>query len=56
MALDLKDPQTWRFRAEEVLSIADTLRHDETRAIMRRIADDYERIADMVEAQQEQQR
>jgi len=51
MAADLKDPDYWRFRAEEVLSIAEDLEHAETKAIMQRIAEDYERIAKMVERQ-----
>ena len=45
MAADLKDPDCWRFRAEEVLNIAEDLEHEDAKAIMRRIADDYERIA-----------
>ena len=53
MAADLKDPQYWRFRAEEVLSIAESLEHAETKAIMQRIAEDYERIAKMVDRQRE---
>jgi hypothetical protein len=53
MAADLKDPEYWRFRAEEVLSIAEDLQHAETKAIMQRIAEDYERIAKMVERQRE---
>jgi hypothetical protein len=53
MAADLKDPDYWRFRAEGVLSIAEELEHEDTKAIMRRIADDYERIAQMVEAQRD---
>jgi len=53
MAADIKDPQYWRFRAEEVLSLAEDLEHPETKAIMQRIADDYERIATLVEQQRE---
>lgn len=45
----LDNPEYWRFRAEEVRSIADEMRADEPKAIMLRIADDYERIAKMVE-------
>ena len=43
------DPQFWRFRAEEVRSIADDMKVVEARAIMTRIAEDYERIAKLVE-------
>ena len=40
-----KTSDYWRFRAEEVLSIAEDLEREDTNAIMRRIADDYERTA-----------
>jgi len=56
MATDLKDPQYWRFRAEEVLSMAEELEHKETKAIMRRIADDYERIAKIIEQQRQREK
>ena len=56
MAANLKDPQYWRFRAEEVLSIAENLQVPETKLIMRRIADDYERIAKLVEQQREREK
>jgi hypothetical protein len=42
-------PQFWRFRAEEVRSIADDMKTVGAKAIMTRIAEDYERIADLVE-------
>jgi hypothetical protein len=42
-------PQFWRFRAEEVRRIADDMKVVEAKAIMTRIAEDYERIADLVE-------
>ena len=42
-------PQFWRFRAEEVRSIADDMKVVEAKAIMTRIAEDYERIAKLVE-------
>ena len=43
------DPEFWRFRAEEVRSIADDMKVVEAKAIMTRIAADYERIAELVE-------
>ena len=54
---EVDDPQFWRFRAEEVRSIADDMKVVEAddmkvveaKAIMTRIAADYERIADLVE-------
>ena len=42
-------PQFWRSRAEEARSIADDMKVVEAKAIMTRIAADYERIADLVE-------
>src|SRR5262245_32461181 len=42
-------PRYWRFRAEEVLSIAEDLTKAET-------ADDYERIAKLIEQQRERER
>jgi hypothetical protein len=44
MTADLKD---WRFRKEEVHTIKPSARGNQK--IMRRIAEDYERIATMVE-------
>ena len=41
-------PQFWRFRAEEVRSIAGDMKVVEAKVIMTRIAADYERIADLV--------
>jgi hypothetical protein len=42
-------PQFWRFRAEQVRSFADKMKTVGAKAIMTRIAADYERIADLVE-------
>jgi hypothetical protein len=42
-------PQFWRFRAEQVRSFADKMKTVGAKAIMTRIAVDYERIADLVE-------
>jgi len=36
MPADLKDPEYWRYRSEEVLSIAESLEHAETKAVIRR--------------------
>ncbi len=44
----LDDPEYWRFRAEEARAMADEMRHGEPKAIMLRIADDYERIARLI--------
>ena len=39
------DPEHWRFRAEEAHTVADQMTHEEARTIMRRIANDYDRLA-----------
>jgi hypothetical protein len=44
-------PQFWRYRAEEVRRIADNMKTVGAKAIMTRIAADYERIAVLVEQQ-----
>ena len=46
---EIDDLEFWRFRAEEVRSIADDMKVVEAKAIMTRIAADYERIAKLVE-------
>jgi hypothetical protein len=45
------DPEHWRFRAEETRTVADQMTHEEARAIMRRIAMDYDRLAKLAEEQ-----
>jgi multidrug resistance efflux pump len=45
------DPEHWRFRAEEARTVADQMTHEEARAIMRRIANDYDRLAKLAEEQ-----
>ena len=45
------DPEHWRFRAEEARTVADQMTHEEARAIMRRIANDYDRLAKLAEVQ-----
>ena len=49
MTEKLNDPQNWRFRAEEVRTIADKMNDGKSKAIMERIAEDYERTAKIVE-------
>ena len=48
-ATNLQNPEFWPFRAEEVRTLADEMKHAETKAIMARIAEDYERIVKIVE-------
>ena len=45
------DPSHWRFRAEEARTIADQTNHEEARATIRRIANDYDRLAKLAEQQ-----
>jgi hypothetical protein len=45
------DPNHWRFRAEEARTVADQMTHEEARTIMRRIANDYDRLAKVAEEQ-----
>ena len=45
------DPARWRFRAEEARTVADQMTHEEARAIIRRIANDYDRLAKLAEEQ-----
>jgi len=56
MPADLKNSHYWRTRAEEVMSVAENLvENREIKEIMRRIADDFERIAKMVEQWEERE-
>jgi hypothetical protein len=43
------DSNHWRARAEEPPVIADVMNEAETRAIMLRIAKDYDKLAELVE-------
>jgi len=45
------DPEHWRFRAKEARTVADQMTHEEARTIMRRIANDYDRLAKVAEEQ-----
>ena len=45
------DPEHWHFRAEETRTVADQMAHEEARAIIRRIAVDYDRLAKLAEEQ-----
>jgi len=43
---DIKDPKHWRDRAAEMRALAATMKDSETIAIMHRLADDYDKLAD----------
>jgi len=43
------DPKYWRFHAGEILSVAECLEREKSKMVMRRIADDYEYIAKLIE-------
>ena len=45
------DPAHWRFRAEQARTVADHMTHEEARAIIRRIAMDYDRLAKLADEQ-----
>ena len=49
VAKPMDDPQNWRFRAEEVRTAADNMKDGRSKAIMERIAEDYERRAKLAE-------
>ena len=44
-------PEHWRFRAEETRTVADQMTHEDSRTILRRIANDYDRLAKLAEEQ-----
>ena len=45
----LKDKRGWRKRAEEVRTIAEYMKQLDARATMMRIADEYDRLAEIAE-------
>ena len=45
------DPGHWRLRAEEARTVSDQMTHEQARAVMRRIANDYDRLVKVAEEQ-----
>jgi hypothetical protein len=46
----INDPQHWRDRAAEMRALADCMSKPETTAVMARLAEDYDKLADRAEA------
>jgi hypothetical protein len=41
----VNDPEHWRYRAEETRALAEDMKDEQSRQLMVRIADDYDRLA-----------
>jgi hypothetical protein len=50
----IHDPKHWRDRAAEMRALANTMKGPETIAIMNRLADDYDKLADRAELRSEE--
>jgi hypothetical protein len=48
----INDPQHWRDRAAEMRALADCTAKPETVAIMAKLAEDYDKLADRAEARE----
>ena len=45
----INDPQHWRGRAEEARTLSDLMSEETSKQMMRRIADDYDRLVERAE-------
>ncbi len=52
----INDPKHWRDRTAEMRALADCMTKPETTAIMAKLADDYDKLADRAEKRESAQR
>ena len=48
-SLSWHSPRLWHMRAEEIRALANEMKEAEPKAILRRIAEDYKKLAEWVE-------
>jgi hypothetical protein len=50
----INDPKHWSDRADEMRALSETMKSEEATAIMLRLADDYDKLADRAAERQKQ--